>query len=1376
MLEIGRLLGGYRLEKQLGAGGMGAVFLAEDVKLQRKVALKVMKPEVAAKKTSRERFLREARAAARLDHIHVVPILQIGEEDGIPFIAMPFLKGEPLDERLKRQRLAVPEVLAIGRQTADGLSAAHKHGLVHRDIKPANIWLESTEDAPLVVKILDFGLARLSGERGQLTQTGAVMGTPAYMAPEQARGLSIDPRADLFSLGVVLYEMATGQRPFKGNDTMAILTSLALDTPPEPIDLEPELPPMLSTLIMRLLEKNPEQRLTSARVAVEVLKTLQPEATVVVMVAPQPAAQPAEASPWADIDASSTNIVEAPVPLPRLPRGAKGSRSGMQPVGSSSAVPSGGPGSGAPTECPDSASPAKSRGDRRKTATSVSSRRSGRARSKKPLLFFGAGVFGALVATIIVLMMRDKGSSVADTKPPDLPPTPVVAAPSGAKIPAIELADFEAAHLPAPPELISVLGENRGGHQSFPNTVVVSPDGKWAVSASADSLILWDTTTMRQRWKKLPKPGDFRCVAFTPDGAQLVVGTGASLLLFDANSGEEQRRATTLAGVFSCVAVSADGKQVLAGLVGKERNAVLYNLKTWAEVRPLTGHTSNVNAVAFSLDGKRGLTGSEDGTARVWDLANGKELQQFGPKDKYPMASVAFAPDGKRAMFCNNRQMSLAEVATGKVLFATPSIYPSGPAILAPNGLQAAQRVPFKDAQGVDRTAIVWWDLDRGQEFRRFVGHSDVVTSLAITKDGQRLLSAGRDLTVRLWDVESGNELLPRQQGHASKVTALAFAPDSKSLMSGSWDCSIRVWDLTGAAPKERQVLRTPEQAAGSLAFSTDGKKLGMAHLADADHPVRVWDLSRAEPLEWARTDKRARFKQVMFLPDGNRLAAAFGSLALYDLTAPELKLNRQLDVDKIAGPLAVSPDGKHLGCLREGGDGPYLVDLTAPAALKPVRLPYQHAGRGLISLAFSRDNRWLAGAAEDGFVHFWDLSTPDREEANAAKVRIVPANQEGPAPAALAFSPDGKTLIWKDRGRLMLWDWAAKRKLKEWRLPGTDEIFAVAPDGGLLAVATDKGAVFLLRLDVPVAEPSAFEDWVQAIAVLPAEQQVQAVQARLRERNPEFDGHMTPTYSNGEVTELALKSMFVRDLSALAAFPALQVLNCKDGDRPRIRGLADLSSLKGLKLTRLDISNTAASDLTPLKEIRLTSLICRGTRVATLAPLKGLTLTELNCSATNVADLTPLKDTRLTNLNCGDTAVRDLSPLGDLRLTVLNCDGTAVSDLSPLKDMKLTSLSCRNTAVSNLAPLKDMKLTSFSCAGTPVSDLTPLKSMPLTTLDCTNTKVTNLAPLTGMPLKTLDCDFNAARDASILRSIKTLEKINGQNVIDLWKKLDGKE
>jgi serine/threonine protein kinase len=270
--ELGRL-GPYRILKILGHGGMGVVFEAEDPQLRRKVALKAMLPALAASETARQRFLREAQAAAAVEHDHIVPIHLVGEDRGVPFIAMPFLKGESLEQRLARQaRLPFHEVVRIGRETAAGLAAAHKRGLIHRDIKPANLWLEEETGR---VKILDFGLARATADSAQLTQSGAIVGTPAYMAPEQTKGQPLDPRCDLFSLGCVLYRMCTGELPFKGADTISTLMAVATAEPPPPRKIESSVPRAFSDLVMQLLAKEPAERTPSAQALLEALAEIE---------------------------------------------------------------------------------------------------------------------------------------------------------------------------------------------------------------------------------------------------------------------------------------------------------------------------------------------------------------------------------------------------------------------------------------------------------------------------------------------------------------------------------------------------------------------------------------------------------------------------------------------------------------------------------------------------------------------------------------------------------------------------------------------------------------------------------------------------------------------------------------------------------------------------------------------------------------------------------------------------------------------------------------------------------------------------------------------------------------------------------------------
>jgi serine/threonine protein kinase len=267
--EIGRLAH-FRVLRLLGRGGMGLVFHAEDTRLERPVALKVMRPEVIAIPEAAARFLREARATAAIKHGNVITIYEAGEDRGVPFLAMELLSGTSLQDWLKQGGSAsIGQVVEISLGIALGLSAAHERGLVHRDIKPSNVWLEAPDGR---VKILDFGLARVTQSDSGLTHIGTVIGTPQYMSPEQASGQSLDRRSDLFSLGCILYQLWTARLPFQGHTPVAVLRAIELETPLPVCELNPAVPARLAELIAQLLAKAPDDRPGSAA---EVVKTLQ---------------------------------------------------------------------------------------------------------------------------------------------------------------------------------------------------------------------------------------------------------------------------------------------------------------------------------------------------------------------------------------------------------------------------------------------------------------------------------------------------------------------------------------------------------------------------------------------------------------------------------------------------------------------------------------------------------------------------------------------------------------------------------------------------------------------------------------------------------------------------------------------------------------------------------------------------------------------------------------------------------------------------------------------------------------------------------------------------------------------------------------------
>jgi serine/threonine protein kinase len=281
-MVVGQTLSHYKILDKLGAGGMGEVYLAEDTTLKRQVALKVLPPNLAASQDRLDRFQREAETLAALDHPNIVHIYTVEEAEGVRFLTMQLVEGKRLSDLIPKSGMPLERIFEIAIPLADALAAAHEKGVIHRDLKPANIMVTGEGR----VKVLDFGLAKLRPELGAgeatslptepLTDEGRILGTVPYMSPEQLEGRKLDARTDVFSLGVVLYEMATGGRPFRGDSSVSIISSIIRDTPREIDTLRPELPHHLARIIRHSLEKEPQRRYHSAldvRNQLEDLKT-----------------------------------------------------------------------------------------------------------------------------------------------------------------------------------------------------------------------------------------------------------------------------------------------------------------------------------------------------------------------------------------------------------------------------------------------------------------------------------------------------------------------------------------------------------------------------------------------------------------------------------------------------------------------------------------------------------------------------------------------------------------------------------------------------------------------------------------------------------------------------------------------------------------------------------------------------------------------------------------------------------------------------------------------------------------------------------------------------------------------------------------------
>ncbi|HMO35725.1 MAG TPA: serine/threonine-protein kinase [Gemmatales bacterium] len=295
-------IGPYQIVKVIGFGGVGTVYEAVDSLLNRPVALKVLNKKWLDDEVVKERFLREAKLCTMIKSPHVPLMHMVGEENGVPYLAMELLQGFTLDDLMKTShQFTIPQIIRLGREIAKGLSAAHAMRLIHRDIKPTNIWLETMADPSgadrkmFRVKILDFGMARLQEQTQGLTRAGVIVGTPLYMSPEQASGGKVDARSDIFSLGVVLYRLCTGKLPFGGESIADVISNISTQQVPAVHEITPHIPKKLSKLISRMMMKNPADRPPDAMNVARLLEIMEEEFKV--MTAVKPAAPPAAPAP-----------------------------------------------------------------------------------------------------------------------------------------------------------------------------------------------------------------------------------------------------------------------------------------------------------------------------------------------------------------------------------------------------------------------------------------------------------------------------------------------------------------------------------------------------------------------------------------------------------------------------------------------------------------------------------------------------------------------------------------------------------------------------------------------------------------------------------------------------------------------------------------------------------------------------------------------------------------------------------------------------------------------------------------------------------------------------------------------------------------------
>ncbi len=1084
----------YRVTRLLGEGGMGAVYLAEHRLMGRLVALKVIHPQYTSNAGAVERFRREVHSAARLDHPHIVRAYDAEQAGQTHFLVMEYVKGTTLTEHLKQNGpLPAAEACSYARQTALGLQHAHENGMVHRDVKPDNLMLLSDG----TVKILDFGLARLglaadvtpdglapSGTGpGQLTAAGSAMGTPDYIAPEQATDAgAADIRADLYSLGCTLYQLLSGRVPFPDGSVLDKFVA-HLERQPVPLTrLRAGLPPGLAGAVAKLMAKRPADRYQTPA---EAAAALAPFATSprkrrsalrlalvavagcvalgLVVFAARFAMSPApkEDLPTSVPPAEPPFALPDPTELAARPSAADAfQRAALSPDALASA------GGGDPSKAP--AELVAVFGEPRWRLSGISGLPSWAPDGKRVAAPSGHDVRVFNAEGRLVRQLVGHTSTLIDTR---FSSDGKRLATTGSDR-TVRLWEVDTGRLRF----------CRGGFQNTTWGVAFSADGSALVVSSEDGTArVWDTSTGQGPVALRGAGRALFGVAFTPNGKTVVAGCADGRILFwSAKTGQLQRSlrhdvaAPADAPGHVAIALSPDGGQLATGT---DKLVRLWDLVNDVPRPKWSGAAGAAGLLAFSPDGASLWTAAHyakatpAGAAHVavrWDARTGEERARLPLGTQGDWLAWRLSPDGKTlagGSVTEDGFVRLVDTGTGK-LRNRPAGHTAGVGSVAfsPDGKWLA-------SAGNDRSVRVW-DLTSGKERRHPTGHESSVLAASFSPDGRTLASGSWDQTVRLWGAESGALLatLP----HPTPMNGLGFSPDSRRLATIGWDGKARIWDVGG-----RSIVRVTEGHGGhggtEARFDRTGRRI--ATTGD-DGTLRVWE-ARTERLE--RTFRghrspsgRGRVTGLAVLSD-NRLLASSGDdgtvqLWPWEQDGPGTVVLRTGNTLRC---VAAGPDGRLLAACGIDGNL-YLCDRGSTARRQRAWRLFGMGGGYLHCVAFSPEGRYLATANPDGTVYLLRLAV----RGKVPEVRELPDNMieersfEGHRALwvnGVALSADGKVAwtVGADKA-LRAWRVADGRQVRELPHPAPIQNVALAPNGKAAVTAGHDGRLRRWDLDGP--------------------------------------------------------------------------------------------------------------------------------------------------------------------------------------------------------------------------------------------------------------------------------------------------------------------